>query len=661
MDRAAIWVALVLLFVALPPREGAAEEGPPEPMRVPAVVVTPSAYTLTERAESPADIEMSEAGNLPLIDNDVLRTAHVFPGVVATDFSARFHLRGSEKTDTLVLLDGMELYEPFHLPDFGGALSVVDLGLVEKARLYMGGFAPRFGDRMGGVFDLESRTPARAGRALVSLDLLNLQWMSEGAAGPGAYLLSVRRGYVDWVLSLIDAVQPLDEKFRPRFFDAYAKGVFPSTAGGDLTVSALFSRDTNLMDKAGTLDDLTSTYDHGVAWARWRRHLGQGGRLDIAPYAGRAERDKREGSTDRDVRGVRYAGVKVDLAAAPSPQHTLGVGAEARWGSASYDYLETTAPFPLLDNSSPPIVVDAELDGGDVRLYAQDAWAVSRRVGVIAGARLLHQAYRDGLTWSPRMALAVRAADPLTLRAAWGRFVQAVEPRYLPVEAGVSAPREPERAAHYILSAEWAADAATSVRTEAYLKEFRGITGRVRDVGRQSQFVFFPLPSSGRSYGAEVFARRAFSRQVVTTAGYAYSVSTLRRDGRNVPRDFDQRHTLLLNTSYTPSDRTALSVGWRYHSGTPVTPVSFAAGPEGLRPVFAEINSARVPPFHSLDARLTRTYRWTRWDLAAYLQVINLYARTNVQEYSYDPEAGYARVEEPFLPITPTFGLVATF
>lgn len=39
----------------------------------------------------------------------------------------------------------------------------------------------------------------------------------------------------------------------------------------------------------------------------------------------------------------------------------------------------------------------------------------------------------------------------------------------------------------------------------------------------------------------------------------------------------------------------------------------------------------------------------------------NAYARSNVQEFSYDASRNYARQEENFLPITPTLGVTATF
>lgn len=632
-----------------------------EPFRLPPLVVSPSAYLLLEKASSPAELDMRNAANLPLIDNDVLRTMHLFPGVVASDFSARFQLRGGEKNEVLVRLDGVELPDPFHLPDFGGAMSAVDLSLVRNARLYMGGFAPALGDRLSGVFDLETVEPDRNGKTLLGLDLLNFQLQNEGRLGAGSYLFSARRGYVDLVMALVDAIRPLDEKFRPRFFDFYGKFDLPLNEKSRLTPSVLYSRDTNVIDKLGRVEDLRSLYEHVVAWGRWRTFPLESLRVDVIPYGGTLQRDKREGERDVDLRDVRFAGLHADVHLIPTEKHAFSVGGDARWSSGSYEYYETTSPFPELDDSSKPIEGHVDLNGLTLTAYAQDEWTPTTRLGLIVGGRLLRQEGRGGVLWSPRVAVAYHLGSGWTARSAWGIFRQAVEPMSLPVEAGVFELREPEKAIHTVLGVEWVPSERLSIRLEGYRKTYENLVGRVRDVGRKSQFVVFPLPKEGRAHGAEVFIQGRSSGRFAWTAGYAYAVAEVFLEGHFFPRDFDQRHTVLINGSYLLSERTTLNATWRFHTGTPVTPVVFQTEEGRLLPRLGETNSERVPPFHSLDVRISKDYLSRRWSLTAYLQIINLYFRNNVQEYSYDSSKGYARVEESYLPFTPTFGLVATF
>lgn len=100
-----------------------------EPIELEEIVVTPGKFTVQDGTDASLSLSKDAIDLFPLIDNDVFRAAHIFPGVTSNDFSARFNLRGGEKDEIVVRLDGMELFEPYHLQDFGGAISIIDLGV----------------------------------------------------------------------------------------------------------------------------------------------------------------------------------------------------------------------------------------------------------------------------------------------------------------------------------------------------------------------------------------------------------------------------------------------------------------------------------------------------------------------------------------------------
>ena len=66
------------------------------------ITVTPGQFTIQEGTRSALSLSKREVGLYPLIDNDIMRAAQIFPGVVSNDFSARFSVRGSEKDEILV-------------------------------------------------------------------------------------------------------------------------------------------------------------------------------------------------------------------------------------------------------------------------------------------------------------------------------------------------------------------------------------------------------------------------------------------------------------------------------------------------------------------------------------------------------------------------------
>ena len=49
---------------------------------------------------------------------DVTSAIERLPGVTTADQSAALHIRGSSTSDVAMVLDGLELYDPFHLQSF---------------------------------------------------------------------------------------------------------------------------------------------------------------------------------------------------------------------------------------------------------------------------------------------------------------------------------------------------------------------------------------------------------------------------------------------------------------------------------------------------------------------------------------------------------------
>src|SRR5918911_1493869 len=101
-----------------------------------AVVVTPGRTALVSDVVS-ARVTLSRADieSRPQAGDDFYRAISRLPGLASNDFSARFAVRGSANQETLARLDGLELYEPFHLRDYDGALSVIDAGSIRSAQL----------------------------------------------------------------------------------------------------------------------------------------------------------------------------------------------------------------------------------------------------------------------------------------------------------------------------------------------------------------------------------------------------------------------------------------------------------------------------------------------------------------------------------------------
>lgn len=643
-----------------------------EPIQLQKIVVTPGRFTMDDGTAARRSLSKQEIERIPLVDNDIMRAGHIFPGVVAADYSARFSVRGGEKEDISVRLDGMELYNPYHLQDFGGAVSLIGLGLIQRAELLLGGFPAEYGEKMSGVFDITSKSiNAEKFSVNFGLDLINATAMLEGPlADKGGWLLSARRGYIDVILALMD----IDEMYNPQYADVYGKLTYQLTDADTLTLNGLYGWDKNRIRVDDVDNNLDSLYHNATVWAKWRHELGATHWTDVYVFGGSAQQDRTTGKADFDNRDFRFLGTKAELTANLLEQHTFRSGISWRWLAAQYDYdvQERQAGIDIYK----PIRVDFDGSGNEFKAFLQDEWQLHPKLALNVGGRYAFQDYREtGIQRyeiGPRVALALQATDALVFRGAWGIYHQPIHLMGMPVEDGMSTVGRAEQATHYILGGEYSPADNFLVQVEGYYNRFVNLAGRIREFGRQNQV--FSSPESGNAIGVNLFATHAFSERGTWSLGYAYGIAEEVAGGKTIFRQHDRRHSLSLSSSHQLFQTWHLYVSWRFHTGEPRTPLTHSEVrlPDGTLACdrqFGETHSERLPAYHSLDFRITKRSPYRRWQLTWYFQILNLYNHTNVDQYAFSevrdedtgPVIGCAIEEEPQLPILPTLGVTVTF
>ncbi|MCX6138229.1 MAG: TonB-dependent receptor, partial [Ignavibacteriales bacterium] len=124
---------------------------------------------------------------------DVLRSVQMLPGVSTNnEFSAKFNVRGGNHDENLVLVNGTQVYDPYHIKEVPNAsIGIMNMEMISTVDLMTGGFPARYGDKMSSVVDIEYREGSRErSSGSLSLSITDADCVAEGPLGEnGSFIL----------------------------------------------------------------------------------------------------------------------------------------------------------------------------------------------------------------------------------------------------------------------------------------------------------------------------------------------------------------------------------------------------------------------------------------------------------------------------------------
>lgn len=155
---------------------------------------------------------------------DVFRSIQALPGLsVNNEFSAKFNVRGGNYDENLVLVNGTQVYEPFHLKEAENAsVGIFNLDLMKKVNIITGGFSAEYGDRLSSVLNIEYREGNKEKyKGSVTFSFLNIDGYAEGPISSNLnFIVGVRKSYLKYIMNLLHYA----EYVKPDFYDV--QGVF---------------------------------------------------------------------------------------------------------------------------------------------------------------------------------------------------------------------------------------------------------------------------------------------------------------------------------------------------------------------------------------------------------------------------------------------------
>ena len=181
-----------------------------------------------------------DLANQPNVADDPIRALRRLPGVVQGGLSAASNLRGGETSEVLVLLDGFPLRQPFHLPGYQSPFSLLEEDLIASIDVFTGGFPARYGNRLAGVFDIESAEAGQAPKTAIGISFINAHARTAGESddGTSSWRASARQGTLRPVLQYLSV-----DAGRPSYSDLSLTGTHRPRADLQLSGNVLWATD----------------------------------------------------------------------------------------------------------------------------------------------------------------------------------------------------------------------------------------------------------------------------------------------------------------------------------------------------------------------------------------------------------------------------------
>ena len=576
-------------------------------------------------------LDLREINSAPaFVEPDVFRTLQMLPGVQTTsDFSSALYVRGSTPDQNLIMLDGIAVYNPYHL---GGIFSTFNTDAIKEADFHAGGFPARYGGRMGAILNVinrEGNTEKIRGSANISL--ISSKALIEGPIPKwkgikGSWMISGRRTYIDKV---VDALQwPTGDKrsdgsdvyfqFPYFFYDYQIKANVDFNQDHRLTFTRFYGDDVldfSYKDPAETVSNENVTIEQesqfGVDWPWGNQTNGLTWRWIVSP--------KIIAKTFLSSSRYRF---DFDLSFQNRDTYTYTDSTVTNFIDFSWNIYDIIKDRTLESEIQYKLSNDHEITGGfqvrkikfdlgirydigtqdtsftwnplslknttrETSVFLQDRWEISDKLKVRGGIRLTDYNLHKQFYLDPRLGLKYHFSDDIAFKANWGLYHQFLTTannqdenlRLVELWLGIPEDKPASISEHLIGGVEYMSPRNIFYRIELYQKTFENLLTLKQDNANEVEGT---SPDStinefwdtrGNSNGIELLIKKS-SGKFNGWIGYTYSETKYYTEpsGWHNP-NFDRTHTLNVVASYDITTDLELSTALTQSSGNPYTKI----------------------------------------------------------------------------------------
>ncbi|MBN2820365.1 MAG: TonB-dependent receptor plug domain-containing protein [Bacteroidales bacterium] len=646
-------------------------------------------------------LDVNTIKNVPsfLGQADVLKAVSILPGITGgRDGYSSMMVRGGDRGQNLILLDGVKLYNTNH---FGGFVSSINTATVQHVDVYKGGFPARYGGRLSSVLDVKTRNGNRnKAQGEFTLGLINSSLSFDGPLGKRfSFLVAVRASYLDLVL------QPLKYQERKkrwgqmvdyRFYDLNAKITFFQSANSNWSLQWFNGRD---IYSAYTFDKRTSYHfdetrfgiaqNNSVVMLKnssvLKPSLFLNSKVSYSGYSNVFKEWEKSTYTVKSYFERSYSSIINEF----NIQSNLDYYAERNWvktgiSFSNYQFIPgLTQITDINDNAGDSVSVIKGLEYEDhtfeTNVYVEDEIQLTPKSKLNIGGRGVMYVSDSSsyFRFEPRLSFRTLLGKNFSFKANYtfmNQFNHVIVNNVSGVEREIwlasTGEIPPQSASQFSMGFFGEiANAGIDFSLEGYHKkmknvlEFRFPPG---DFVNYNDFGSMVIKGGeGEAYGAE-FQTRYENDRLSSSFSYVLSWNYRQFDqlnnGEKYPYLYDKRHEVNFLNLIKLNKRTSLSTNFIFSTGTPVTLPDGAVNEGPLNYTYFtyhSLNNYRLPNYHRLDIAINRKWMTRKQNESTFtFNVFNAYARQNPVFMYYNGGKFYQR---SFFSILPTFSYSLKF
>ena len=561
------------------------------------------------------------------VESDIFRTLQYFPSVTsANDFNAALIVRGGSPDENLILLDGTQIYNPYHV---GGIFSTFNADLISDTEFLAGGFPAQYGNRLSSVLSITSKEGnSKKGRIPDSwkikkywdyndikadVSLLSSKISAQGPVYKGSWIFTGRRTYFDTFVTAYNRIQDNDNPFIYYFWDThfkiqttpikYNKFIYSQFNGSDDLKVDITSDDFpsvkfdwNWINNTKSLAwnyFPNSNYTVQTILSKTEYNFDVGFEIDFSSIQDDVDEFCEENdSIPNDTtfvadlnyildNNVRDISLNQDIKYFVNDKFDLEFGWEAKYLKMTYS--EEFADQQTYSNDENP-----NINSGYLKALFKPNPIISFDIGM----RISKSSYYKDIIFDPRLGIKTMLNSDLALKLMWGKFSQFMFTinqdeellRLVDFWQAIGKNQLPQANQHFVLGLEYWISDGNIFTMEMYYKPYStlyDLSVVYTDITDESSFF-----TSGKGQNSGIELLYQFNNSKINGwVGYSHSFinreidlnkdGIIQEDSENYPSNYSKPHSMNFVLNYKLSEKKNTFLGFTgvLSSGAPYTPV----------------------------------------------------------------------------------------